>query len=441
MMSRAVLVSVMLSLVIGGCTVHPPGEAEERRAAADAGEALDRPEALADLPDKPAAEDLVRRALLANGEVRQRYWEWRAAIEQIPQDGTQPTNLALSAGVSFMHGNTSSDRATIGAGNDPMADIVLPAKLSAAARRAQENARAAGWRFRKAQLDLRAKVLSAYADYALSAELLRLERASSQLLETTVLVVEAKNRAGAGGQHDLLKARTELDLSRNEIAAMEAQLPAQRAALNALLARRTDAPLAPPTTMPTTRPALPLDDEQFLKASAESNPQLAALLRDVEARRHTVALARLQRVPDISLSAGTDLAGGVQSLAGMVTVPLLRHEAIAAAVAQAEANLRAAEAMRQQSATDLAATILADLQTIRDADRQLALFERTVLPRARRIVDLARSSYEAGQSNLLELLDAQRSLLSVQRLVANLRATREKRMAELEAAVGLENPR
>src|SRR5438876_210197 len=81
----------------------------------------------------------------------------------------------------------------------------------------------AGWRFRKAQLDVRAKVLSAYADYALSAELLRLERANAQLLETTALVVEAKNRAGAGGgQHDLLKARTELDLSRNDIAAMEA---------------------------------------------------------------------------------------------------------------------------------------------------------------------------------------------------------------------------
>jgi outer membrane protein, heavy metal efflux system len=437
-MSRWSIASVTLSALVlsGGCTVHPPGEADERRAAADAGMQFDEQEAPAALPARPTPEDLIRRALTASGEIRQRYWEWRAAIEQVPQDGTQPTNLALSAGLSVMHGRTSADRATIGAGNDPMADIVLPPKLSAAARRALEDARAAGSRFRQAQFDLRAKVLSAYADYALTAEMVRLEQANAQLLQTTALVVEAKNRAGAAGQHDLLKARTELDLSRNDIAAMQAQLPAQRAALNALLGRPADAPLPPPTTMPTTRPAR-LNYEQILTTATAQNPQLAALTHELKARRHGLTLAQLQRLPDFSLSGGTDLAGGVQSLAGMVTVPLLRHEAIAAAVAQAEANLWAAEAMRKQSADDLAARIIGDLQTIRDSDRQLELFERIVLPRARRMVELARSSYEAGQSTLLELLDAQRSLLSVERLVANVRAMREKRLAELEAAVAL----
>jgi outer membrane protein, heavy metal efflux system len=437
-MSRRIIASVTLSalVLIGGCTVHPPGEADERRAAAEATRYIDEEEAPAALPDQPTPEDLVRHALTASGEIRQRYWEWRSAIEQIPQDGTQPTNLVLSAGLSVMHTRTSADRATIGAGNDPMADIVLPSKLSAAARRALENARAAGWRFRQAQFDLRAKVLSSYADYALTAESIRIEQANSQLLQTTALVVEAKNRAGAGGQRDLLRARTELDLSRNDLAAMQAQLPAQRALLNASLGRPADAPLPPPATMPAARPVR-LNDEQLFATAAAHNPQLAALSHELEARRHGLTLAHLQRLSDFSLSGGTDLAGGVQSIAGMVTVPLLRHEAIAAVVAQAEANLRAAEAMRKQSADDLAARITGDLQTIHDADRQLDLFERTVLPRARRMVELARSSYEAGQSTLLELLDAQRSLLLVERLVANLSATRQKRLAELEAAVAL----
>jgi outer membrane protein TolC len=73
---------------------------------------------------------------------------------------------------------------------------------------------------------------------------------------------------------------------------------------------------------------------------------------------------------------------------------------------------------------------------VRDADRQLDLFEHTVLPRAKQIVTVARSAYEAGQSSLLDLLDAQRSLLAIERLVANLRATRETRLANLEAAAG-----
>ena len=37
----------------------------------------------------------------------------------------------------------------------------------------------------------------------------------------------------------------------------------------------------------------------------------------------------------------------------MVTIPLLRYEAIDAAIAQAEASLRAADAMRRQTTTIL----------------------------------------------------------------------------------------
>ena len=59
--------------------------------------------------------------------------------------------------------------------------------------------------------------------------------------------------------------------------------------------------------------------------------------------------------------------------------------------------------------------------------RQLALFEQTVLPRARQIVTVARSAYEAGPSSLLDVLEAQRSLLAIEQLVANLRATRRKK--------------
>src|SRR5207248_11791564 len=138
-------------------------------------------------------------------------------------------------------GSTNLDRTTLAVGNDPMADIVLPPKLSVAAQRALENAKAAGSRFRKAQFDLRNKVLSAYYDYALNAELIRLEQANLELLKITAMVVEARNRAGAAGQQDLLKARNEADLSANDIANMQSQLPAQRAMLNALLGRQSDA--------------------------------------------------------------------------------------------------------------------------------------------------------------------------------------------------------
>jgi hypothetical protein len=51
------------------------------------------------LPAEPTPDDLVRYASLASPELEQKYWEWKSAIEQIPQDGTQATNLVLFAGV------------------------------------------------------------------------------------------------------------------------------------------------------------------------------------------------------------------------------------------------------------------------------------------------------------------------------------------------------
>jgi outer membrane protein TolC len=427
-------------LIIAGCTVHPPGEAQERRAAFDAGKAFEKPVEERDilpLPDDPTLDDLVNHALLVNPDLEQKYWEWRSAIEQIPQDGTQPTNLVLSAGVPIERGSTSFKRTTLTLANDPMADILWPDKRTVAARRALEMAKAAGERFRKARHDLRARFLNAWYDYALAAELIRLEQENAQLLQTTATITEARNRAGGAGQQDLLKANNELDLSRNQIANMLAQLPAQRATLNALLNRPPAASLPVATTPPAAQ-ALALTDDQLLDRAARQNPQLAALAQEIRGKQEGLTLARLQYYPDFSLSAGTDLGGITQQLTGMITMPLLRHQAIDAAIRQAHANLRAADAMRRQAANDLAALVIFDLVTLRDADRQLDLFEHTILPRARQVVTVTRAAYEAGRSPLLDLLDSQRSLLSIRRLVNELRITRAKRLADLESITATE---
>lgn len=435
--ARPLLAIAILSM-LAGCTLHPPGETAERQAALTAGKPFAKPferRSIEPLPSNPSPEDLVRHALLANADLEQKYWEWRSAIEQIPQDGTQATNLVLSANLNLLRGSPASDRTTLAAGNDPMADIILPPKLTIAARRALENARAAGLRFRKARFDVRNKVLIAYDDYSLTAELIRLEQSNGQLLKTTAMVVEARNRAGAAGQQDLLKARNEMDLSGNDIANMQAQLPTQKAIVNALLGREPDADIPVPVELPPVRP-INCSDEQLLALAVKLNPELIALAREIAGKKEGVALARLQYLPDFSISAATDLKGVSQSLFGMVTVPFLRHEAIDAAVAQSQANLRAIEAMRRQAANDLGAQVVLDIRTLRDADRQLQLFEFTILPRANQVVTIARTAYESGHATLLDVLDGQRSLISIRRLVATLRITRAKRVSDLEAITG-----
>ncbi|MGD1048150.1 MAG: hypothetical protein ABR899_05285 [Candidatus Krumholzibacteriaceae bacterium] len=155
---------VLLSLS-AGCAFHPHGESAERDRAMKAYART----ATSALASDASIEELLHYAYLTNAGLEARYWEWRAAIEQIPQDASMPTVPAVSLESMFMDGSTSLSRTTLGLGNDPMTNIPWPGKVTAAGRRALELARAAGSRFDAGKLELRTNLLSSYYDYALLA--------------------------------------------------------------------------------------------------------------------------------------------------------------------------------------------------------------------------------------------------------------------------------
>jgi outer membrane protein, heavy metal efflux system len=433
--------TVVLLVGLSGCTVHPPGEFEERATAAQMGKPFEKPievRQIPPLPATPTSGQLVEYALLNNAELEQHYWEWQSAIEQIPQDGTQTTTLNVAAGTNITNGHTSWGSSSVTLGNDPMTDIKWPGKLDAAAKQTLENARATGRRFIKAKYDLRYKVLRAYYDYALNAELIRLEQGNQRLLRTIATLAETRNRAGRSGQQDVLKSSNEADVSGNDVANMRSQLPSQRAAINALLSRPADAPLPVPTKLPASR-RIVYGAGDLVEMAARQNPELVALADEIRGRGEGIRLAELQYVSDFNLSLGTDLMGVTQSLLSQATIPIFRYEALNAAIAQAEAKLRASEAMRRQIGNNLTAQVIADIAIIRDAGRQLDLFDHTILPRAREVVNVARTAFETGDASetdaapLLNLLDNQRSLIAIERLAAKVRITQATYLAELES--------
>ena len=305
-------VTVVLLVGLAGCTIHPPGEREERATAVQMGKPFEKPIEVRQtppLPAKPTSNQLVEYALLNNAELEQHYWEWRSAIEQIPQDATQTTTLNVAAGTSITNGHTSWGSSTVTLGNDPQTDIKWPGKLDAAAKQTLENARATGRRFIKAKYDLRYRVLRAYYDYVLNAELIRLEQSNQQLLRTIASLAEARDRAGRSGQRDVLKSSNEADVSGNDIANMRSQLPIQRAAINALLSCPVDAPLPVPTKLPALR-RVAYRDGDLVEMAAKQNPELIALADEIRGRGEGIRLAELQYVPDFNLSLGHRPDGG-----------------------------------------------------------------------------------------------------------------------------------
>ena len=440
-LNRPVAVSFLLAamLLLGGCVLAPRGTEQERQRLSAAGghyEPAAESRILPEVPTPATWQQVLHRAFLANGELEAAYFEWKAALARIDQAGAYP-NSNLSLGFEYMFSSEkmkSWDRTTVSAGFDPSMSLRLPVKVQQAARVALDEARAAGYRFRAAKFDLQRRVLNTYLDLSLLQEKLRIQRDNVELLK--LLAEAAENRVQAGGaQQDLLKVQIEHRLAENELANLQAEADSMRAMLNGILARDAAAPLELPASFPQPR-VVAADDAALIAVAVDVNPELASLAQQVQARKDSLELARQAYLPDISPTAA--FTGGISQFAGAMLMLPTNLPAIRGAVNEARAMLRANQAMARQAARDRAASFVAALYLMRNAERQLTVFEQGVLPTAQQALNSSRQAYGAGQVGFADLIDSQRTLLEVRLMIAEIRTEREKRLAEMEALAGVD---
>jgi outer membrane protein TolC len=426
------------AVAIGGlltaCSLTPNGTAAERSRLARAGEPYESERALPELPEEPTWEDVLRRAFLANGDLEAAYFNWKAAVERIDVASSWP-NSRLMLGYSYMFSGgdmKAFDRSTFSFSPDSMESVLWPSKAAQQGEVALDEARAAGARFRAAKFDLQRRVLSAWAEYALQAERVSIARERQDLARLAFDTSKARVRAG-GAQQDQLRADVSLQSAEDSLKSAEAELAARRAMLNGMLAREANAPLAAPSPMPPPRP-IPVDDAALLATAVEQSPELEALVRQVEGRADALELARMQWLPDINPT--FEFTGSVsQAIGAAVMLPTTIKE-IEGGIKEADAMLRGAEAVLRQAGRDRAASFVATLVTLRNAERQSALFEASILPAAERVVAVTRQAYAAGSASYLDMIEAERALLDARLVMAEARAMRETRLAELEALMG-----
>ncbi len=437
--THMLILGVSIGASLAGCVLTPNGTSDERAKLSAASHDYEPRIEAHQVPDLPAVADwreILSRAFLANGELESSYFEWKAAFARIDQAATWPnSNVALSFSYMFSPGSMKAwNRATIGAGFDPSMNLSLPTKTRIAGKVALEAARAAGDRFRAAKFDLQRRVLQAYLDLALTEELIRIERDNLTFLK--LLSDSAADRARAGGpMQDLFKALIEAQTAQNELANLEAKANSTRGMLNGMLARDARAPLNLPPNLPGPRP-VGADDADLIAIAVAQNPELAGLAQQVAGRADAVELARLAYLPDVIPSAS--VTGNLsQSLGAMLMLPT-KLPAIRAAIDEAQAMTWSAQAMLQQTRHDRAASFVADLYLMRNAERESLLYRQRIVPATRQLVSSSRDAYAAGTIGFADLIDSERMFISVRRLVAEAQIEREQRLAELEALAGVD---
>jgi outer membrane protein TolC len=433
-----VAISAATLTLMMGCVLAPPEAAAQRNQMRAAGRTYERPigSRAAPLPDNPSWQDVLRRALLTNGELEATYFEWAAAVYRIDQAGGYPnTPLALNFSYLFSGGRMKSfDRTTITAGPDPMDSLALPPKVYQAGKVATDEAVAAGRRFVAAKFKLQRDVLVAWYDYVLMAHRVRIAEGNLALLRLINDTAAGRVRAG-GLQQDMLRSDVELRRAEDELLTMRSQLPRMRAMLNAMLARPPGAPLGPSETRAAPR-AVGATDAELLALAADSNPELGALAQRVRGREDALQLARLQYLPDINPTVGlTGTASQVLALGLSIPTFLPRVRGM---VNETRADLYAAQAMLRQGQFDRAAQVVATLYTMRNAERQAKLFDEQIVPASQRIVENVRESYTRGTATFIEAIEAQRTLLEVKLTAAEAHAAREKSLADLEQLMGID---
>jgi cobalt-zinc-cadmium efflux system outer membrane protein len=433
------MLSMAILLGLSGCVLAPEGTVEEQVKLDTNSPPFEPPVEARQLPPLPAPagwRDVLRRAFLANGELESAYFEWKAALARIDRAATWPnSNATVSFSYMFSPENIKAwNRTTISSGFDPSVPLSLPVKTETAGRVALETAREAGEKFRAVKFDIQRRVLLAYLDLALAEEKVRIQRDNLNLLKLVADSAAARSQAG-GPLQDLLKALTDKQLAKNELYNMEAEAKSVRGTLNGMLGRDPGAALALSPALPPLRPVT-ADDARLIAVAVDQNPELAGLARQVAGRKDAVELARLAFLPDFVPSGS--LTGNVSQVLGMMVMLPTTVPAIRAMISDAESMTRSSEAILRQMEHDRAASFVANLIIMRNAERQTELYRRQVVPSVQQLINSSRQDYAAGTVGFVDLIDSARTYIGVRLMVAQARIEREKRLAELEALAGVD---
>jgi NodT family efflux transporter outer membrane factor (OMF) lipoprotein len=332
-------------------------------------------------------------------------------------------------------------------------DILLPLDLSyeldlwGRVRRSVESARATAEAsaadYENALLLLEAEVAQDYfylryvdADRAIL-------RDNIQLLERALALVRVRHDGGVASGLDVSEAETLLATTEADYAGLARQRAQYEHALALLLGKPPAdfaLPEAPITAEPPPiPPGLPSD-------LLERRPDIAEAERRMVAQNAQIGVARAAYFPQLSLtgSAGYESTG----LASLFSLPSAMWSVAAALTApmyeagRLKANVEVARAAYAESEANYRQQVLVAFQEVEDSLSDSRVLEEQEIAQERAVESAERTAaistarYREGLANYLEVIDAERTVLQNQQLVAQIHEQRLAASVQLIKALG-----
>lgn len=426
--------------LFSGCATAGKSSAREPQVfplASASTQALERPSAQApdsgepsgpELPADATLDDLLRYAAENNPEMRAAFEEWRASVERAPQARSLPDpTLRYSRALHEMQLRHSV-----------MLSQMFPwfGKRNLRGGIAEERAKAAEERFEAERLAVAEAVITAYAEYAYVQEAIEVLREVHDIADQFQQVALTRFRAGEVASADALRAEMEAERVTDELRTMEEMRAPAAASLNAALGREEGAAL--PRARLEMQPNLQVD-YGTLEARLVKNPRWRAAQHDIAASEKEVRLAQKESYPDITV--GVEymdhpwLEGNPVNVTASINLPIWQGR-YAAGRREARASQRSAESRREAIERDFDAELRMAFFRVRDAERKIRLHGQSLLPLAQQTYSSLEAAYRGGDTDFLNLVEAQRTLLDHELLHRRAMADHIQRLATLERLVG-----
>ncbi len=292
------------------------------------------------------------------------------------------------------------------------------------------------WSIRQAVKKVYWQVLAAEADV----EMLELRQETLQRLED---YHEARVRQGATAEVNLIRVR--VDVGTAALALSSAQMDVSRARIDLLEAMGLP---VPNTGFALTRPkARPVrgdsEDGRAVRQVVED-----ALVHRLEIRlgqsllgkaRAAVALQQSLARPDVTPFLGYKRTGAFDTVIGGLSIALPVRDRNAGGIQEALVEVRRQEAVVRATEARVRAEVVRAVEAVRWRADMLLAMEFGILDDARESARIARAAYEEGGSELLDVLDAQRSQDEIALAHSRLAFDYQLSWVDLETAAGTPN--
>jgi NodT family efflux transporter outer membrane factor (OMF) lipoprotein len=277
---------------------------------------------------------------------------------------------------------------------------------------------------RNTRIALSAEVARSYFDLRGTQEQLAVARRNAENQRRTLELTERRLEAGRGTAFDTERARAQLSSTLAAIPALEARVAEAQFRI-AVLAGRTPQNVVAELGSEGKWPALPdslpaVDHEQIIR----DRPDVLSAEAQHAAQKALVGSARADYLPRISLAGGAGYTANAVDAFGktgtfnyvvgpVISWPAFDIGRVKARVDEAQSQQLEARARYEQTVLVARQELEAAAVRYRSARARLAHLNEAAQA-SQRAADLARLRYEGGVADFLQVLDAERTLLSAQ---------------------------